>query len=213
MDDAFKWKRVNVAACEQSGPMVELSEIASTISHFLQHCRIWQLSVANMKLGPVQTRGVLIWTERQQVLSVLESRLCARGQFRTQGGLKACGEDCLLNWKNGKHWSSLSIMETDVLSHTNRWNIELSDEVYMAVHFEHSLLWWLCSSYSRKGCSKIILDVSVDIIWIFIIDLSKAMSKMLEISQIKLWLKVFFNHWRKDCQLAESPLSAFACAS
>lgn len=83
----------------------------------------------------------------------------------------------------------------------------------MAVHFEHSLLRWLCSSYNRMGCSKIVLDISVDIIRIFMIDLSKVMSKMLEISQIKLWLKVVFGHRRKDCRLTESPSSASAPAS
>lgn len=74
MDDAFKWKKVNVAACGQSHPMtVELPIIASTILDFLQPCRIWQLSVANLKLGAVQTYRVLIfWTEGQQVLSILE---------------------------------------------------------------------------------------------------------------------------------------------
>jgi len=74
VDDAYKWKKVNVAACGQSHPMtVELPIIASTILDFLQPCRIWQLSVANLKLGAVETYGVLIfWTEGQQVLSILE---------------------------------------------------------------------------------------------------------------------------------------------
>ena len=59
---------------------------------------------------------------------------------------------------------------------------ELSDVVYIVVHSEHSLKRSSCFSHNMEGCPETILEVSMQITWVFIIRLNKTMSKVMEIS-------------------------------
>lgn len=78
---------------------------------------------------------------------------------------------------------------------------ELSDVVYIVMHFEHFLKRYSCFSHNMEGCPETILEFSVQMTWVFIIGLNKIMLKVMEIFQIKyslLCLKVVFSHYRKD---------------